>query len=139
MTLPFAPAPLDVGANLVSRIWDPRRRLRRVPEVGRELIAACFEKPGVGPMPRRVEEGRLGRRGRRAVAVCSHYAPGHGIDPTHHAWQCLIERFGFPFIKRDLLPRNPNGIAGLEGWHGLVPDDAPVGRDVIAAHLAARH
>jgi hypothetical protein len=54
------------------------------------------------------------------------------LNATHHLWRLLVERFGFPYLKTELLLCNPNGIPGLEAWPDLVPPDL---RAPIQAHL----
>lgn len=53
-----------------------------------------------------------------------HAAPGgldrYPLNPTHHLWRVLVERFGFPFLKTELLLRNPNRIPGVAAWRDLV-------------------
>lgn len=56
----------------------------------------------------------------------------HPLNPTHHLWRVLVERFGFPYLKTELILRNPNGIAGVGAWPGLA---APGMRARIEAHL----
>jgi hypothetical protein len=43
------------------------------------------------------------------------------LNPTHHLWRVLVERCGFPYLKTELLLRNPNAIPGLDAWRALVP------------------
>lgn len=43
------------------------------------------------------------------------------LNPTHHLWDFLITRFGFPFIKTELLLRNPGNIDSVDRWRDLTP------------------
>lgn len=45
---------------------------------------------------------------------------GGPLNPTHHFWDLLIRDHGFPFIKRDLLQRNPIGVPGIVQWREIV-------------------
>lgn len=42
------------------------------------------------------------------------------LNPTHSFWDVLVTNCGCPFIKRDLLRRNPMRIPGLIRWVGLL-------------------
>jgi hypothetical protein len=54
------------------------------------------------------------------------------LNPTHHLWRVLIERFGFPFLKTELVRRNPGRLPGAEAWPELV--DKP-SRRLLEDHL----
>jgi lipopolysaccharide biosynthesis protein len=41
---------------------------------------------------------------------------GYPLNPTHYFWDSLVVDFGCPFIKRDLLEKNPVGIPMLSAW-----------------------
>ena len=55
------------------------------------------------------------------------------LNPTHHLWRILVERFGFPYLKTELVLRNVGRLSGVDAWSEIV--DAPT-RTVLAAHLA---
>jgi hypothetical protein len=57
------------------------------------------------------------------------------LNLTHHLWAQLVRRFGFPFLKTDLISRNPHQLAGTESWVDLVGQDSPCPPGVIAEHL----
>lgn len=59
------------------------------------------------------------------------------LNPTHHLWRALVRRMGFPYLKTELVRRNPGRLPGVEAWRALVGPDAPCGATTIAAHLAA--
>jgi hypothetical protein len=60
------------------------------------------------------------------------------VNPTHHLWRALIEQAGFPYIKTDLVRRNPARLPGVEGWAEVVPQaEAALMRDYLAI-MAAR-
>ena len=56
------------------------------------------------------------------------------LNPTHHLWRVLIERFRFPFLKTELVRRNPGRLPGVDAWPELV--DAPT-RRLVDEHLGA--
>jgi hypothetical protein len=43
-------------------------------------------------------------------AVAASVVGGTPLNPTHFFWDVLIEDFGFPFIKRELVTANPKSI-----------------------------
>lgn len=47
---------------------------------------------------------------KRTSKIIHQLAKGRPINPTHFFWDTLIERFRFPFIKRELVLSNPCGI-----------------------------
>ncbi len=57
------------------------------------------------------------------------------LNPTHHLWYVLVKRFGFPFLKTELVARNPGRIPGMTEWAQVVPDDAPCPVQMLQAHL----
>jgi hypothetical protein len=59
------------------------------------------------------------------------------LNPTHHLWHVLATRFDCPFIKTELVLRNPGRLPDVEAWRTTVPDDAPCGLPVLDAHLEA--
>ncbi len=58
------------------------------------------------------------------------------VNPTQHLWHGLVACLGAPFIKTELVRRNPAHRPGVEKWPDLVPADAPCGIAVLQAHLA---
>ncbi|MDO9709033.1 hypothetical protein [Paracraurococcus lichenis] len=57
------------------------------------------------------------------------------LNPTHHFWRALVRRLGFPYLKTELIRRNPGRLPGVEAWRGLVPPAAPCPVPAIEAHL----
>ncbi len=57
-------------------------------------------------------------------------------NPTHHLWRPLVALQGFPFLKTELVRRNPGHLDGVAAWPEVVTDDAPCPLPVIQAHLA---
>lgn len=54
------------------------------------------------------------------------------VNPTHFFWDILLNE-GSPFIKRDLLMKNPDRVAGLHRLPGLVRNESA--RAVLDAEL----
>ena len=54
------------------------------------------------------------------------------LNAAHSLWYELIDECGFPFVKTELMLRNPTGIPDLGLWRSLVP---PSRRSTIDAHL----
>jgi len=57
------------------------------------------------------------------------------LNPTSHFWQAIIRRQGFPFLKTELIRRNPGKLPEVAGWPGLVGPDAPCPPALLAEHL----
>lgn len=58
------------------------------------------------------------------------------LNPAHHLWRALL-RAGCPFLKTELVRRNPGSLPEVDTWRSFVPPDAPCPVPVIEAHLAA--
>lgn len=56
------------------------------------------------------------------------------LNPTHHLWLPLIRK-GFPWIKTDLVRRNPGRVPGVEYLDVHWPADAPVTIAEAKSHL----
>ena len=54
------------------------------------------------------------------------------LNPCHHLWRVLIEQLGFPYLKTELIRRNPGRLPGVADWSQLVP---PAHVAMIRAHL----
>lgn len=57
------------------------------------------------------------------------------LNPTQHLWHVLATKFGDPFVKTELVLRNPGGLPGVEAWPTVVPPDAPCPLPMLQAHL----
>lgn len=86
---------------------------------GYDRITQALQPADLLPFgPRFAEPGALGR---------------YPLNPTHHLWRVLVERFGFPFFKTELMLRNPERLAGVDGWREMVDTRT---RALLEAHLA---
>lgn len=55
------------------------------------------------------------------------------FNPCHHLWRELVEGMGYPYLKTELIRRNPGKLPGIENWREVVPaDELPI----IEEHLA---
>jgi hypothetical protein len=59
----------------------------------------------------------------------------HPLNPTQHLWMALVRKLGFPFLKTELVRRNPGQLPNVDNWSQLVPQEAPCPAAVIRAHL----
>ena len=57
------------------------------------------------------------------------------INPSHYLWRVLIGRCGFPFIKTELILKNPMKICGVENWPQLLPTNTSCDEWMIREHL----
>lgn len=57
------------------------------------------------------------------------------VNPTHFFWDVLITDYTCPFIKRDLLTTNPNGVPGTSRWPQLIAAQSSYDVNMIARHL----
>ncbi|CAH0194221.1 hypothetical protein [Roseomonas sp. CECT 9278] len=58
------------------------------------------------------------------------------LNPAHHLWRVLTGPAGCPFIKTELVRRNPGRLPEVETWPELVPADSPCPVPMLRAHLA---
>jgi lipopolysaccharide biosynthesis protein len=57
------------------------------------------------------------------------------LNPTQHLWHILVTRFNAPFIKTELIRRNPARLPGITNWAAVVPPDSPCSLAVLERHL----
>lgn len=146
------------GAHLQSYLLLARG-VAAVAEVTRHLDAC---RPSRSKW-RLVQQGEIGltrrmlEKGHRVAALFGYDRVGAAIDPTallrfgprfaesgaleryplnttHHLWRELVERFGFPYLKTELVLRNPGRLPGVESWREVV---APADLSLVETHLAA--
>ena len=58
------------------------------------------------------------------------------LNPTHHLWHVLAARFDFPFLKTELVARNPGRLPDIAEWPSVVRADSPCQIQMLRAHLA---
>jgi hypothetical protein len=59
----------------------------------------------------------------------------HPVNPTHHFWRVLAGPARCPFIKVELLLRNPGRLPAVAAWPNLVPETSPCPPAMLASHL----
>lgn len=55
----------------------------------------------------------LTRRTAHVATIASHVRSGQALNPSHFFWDTLISDFRLPFVKKDLLLKNPAGIPNV--------------------------
>lgn len=60
---------------------------------------------------------------------------GVPLNGTHFFWDYLIAEMEFPFLKRELLQKNPARIPLLNYWERVVRTNTPYDTDLILHHL----
>lgn len=55
------------------------------------------------------------------------------FNPCRHLWRELVEGMGYPYLKTELIRRNPGKLPGVENWRDVVPAAA---LPMIEEHLA---
>jgi lipopolysaccharide biosynthesis protein len=60
---------------------------------------------------------------------------GLPLNPTHVFWDYLIGELGFPFLKRDVLTRNPLKLPFVNQWQALLQRDTAYDSNMIVDHL----
>ena len=58
------------------------------------------------------------------------------FNPTHHFNAVLLKHFEFPFIKAELIMKNPGMLPSVPDWPEFVTDESPVSVQMIEEHLA---
>jgi lipopolysaccharide biosynthesis protein len=66
---------------------------------------------------------------------------GEPLNPTHYFWEYLVTSLDCPFIKRDLLEKNPVGIPFLGNWRNAIANVSDYPVEFIEEYLqeASRH
>jgi hypothetical protein len=99
-----------------------------------EATAATDERRAfVAALPKRLVKEDLASDPAAWVEEFLQWRP---LNPTHHLWRALVGVLGFPFIKTELVRRNPGELSGVERWPDVVGPDSPCPAATIAAHLA---
>jgi GT2 family glycosyltransferase/glycosyltransferase involved in cell wall biosynthesis len=58
------------------------------------------------------------------------------LNPTHHMASVLVRRFSFPFIKTELLLRNPGRLPEALRWRDWLSAECPCDVAMIEGHLS---
>jgi hypothetical protein len=59
------------------------------------------------------------------------------LNPVHHFAGLLVRRCGFPFIKTELVQKNPERVLDAVQWRSMVPGSSYVPLSVLEEHLAS--
>ena len=62
--------------------------------------------------------------------------PKRPLNPVHHLWRPLVCLLGFPFVKTELVRRNPGRLPQIGSWTTLVGPESPTPSAVLTGHLA---
>jgi hypothetical protein len=96
------------------------------------LIAAINAHPAEGLAHLVPEAGRPAHS-----PVLTHpVLPDRPLNPVHHLWRPLVSLLGFPFLKIELVRRNPGRLPHIGSWTTLVGPDSPCPAAMLAKHLA---
>jgi lipopolysaccharide biosynthesis protein len=60
---------------------------------------------------------------------------GTPVNPSHHFWEAMISDFGCPFLKRDLITRNPAEIPFTWRWDEVISRYSDYDLSLIERHL----
>jgi hypothetical protein len=60
---------------------------------------------------------------------------GTHLNATHFFWDVLLEEFGCPFVKRQLLRSNPARVPGVERWKSVISAMSDYDVRLIENHL----
>jgi lipopolysaccharide biosynthesis protein len=63
---------------------------------------------------------------------------GLPLNSTHHLWDYLIGELACPFLKRELLERNPMNVPSLQRWETVLRGTFNYDTDLILRHLEAQ-
>jgi lipopolysaccharide biosynthesis protein len=143
-----APAFVTFWANLryvQSKLWIIRkyevgltRALRRgglrcraaypYREAANALIEAVIERNAVGDGIDPVRKNFIQK-------MLDQVNEGKPLNATHFFWDYLIAHMEFPFLKRELLQKNPARIPLLNYWERVVKQSSDYDTDLIISHL----
>ena len=99
---------------------------RAVAQLTQQLILARTSDGASGLLP---------NEKRYLDVLARQISQGIPLNPTHSFWDVMIVEFGCPFIKRDLLKKNPGHIPGVSEWAALLSVHTAYDTDRIERHL----
>lgn len=78
----------------------------------------------------------LDHRHRDYLAVLCHAVDqGQPLNGSHYFWDYLIAEMGCPFLKRELLQKNPARVPFVHRWESVVASGSNYDPDLILRHL----
>ena len=60
---------------------------------------------------------------------------GLPLNLSHYLWDYLIVKMGYPFLKRELLQKNPVSIPHIARWQDVISTVSDFDNDLIIRHL----
>jgi lipopolysaccharide biosynthesis protein len=67
--------------------------------------------------------------------VYKHLEKGVPLNISHYLWDYLIVKMGYPFLKRELLQKNPVAIPHIARWQQVITSVSDFDTDIIVRHL----
>jgi Rhamnan synthesis protein F len=67
--------------------------------------------------------------------VADEICHGTQLNATHFFWDVLLEEFGCPFVKRQLLRSNPARVPGVARWKSVISSISDYDVGLIESHL----
>lgn len=58
------------------------------------------------------------------------------LNPAHHFWTVLLENSQFPFLKTELIRKNPGRLPEVAHWPNLLPPGGPASLEELRLHIA---
>jgi lipopolysaccharide biosynthesis protein len=98
-------------------------------------VAGLHEEPEEGEEPR---AAIWNEQQRFAAILFDAVERGLPLNSTHHLWDYLIGEMSCPFLKRELLERNPMKVPALRRWEALLREKFDYDTDLILRHLEAQ-
>jgi hypothetical protein len=83
------------------------------------------------------------RKGARALAaqffdmLLQAANSGQPLNPTHYFWEYLITELDFPFLKRELVEKNPVGVPLVINWRNALRQSTDFPIEMIEEYLQA--
>jgi lipopolysaccharide biosynthesis protein len=110
----------------------------------REIMAQDFANLTKGEIIAKGEIGLSSRLRAAGLTSAALFSMAHRVhdgaiahySPSHILWRELIEIFGIPFIKVELLRENPHSVSNLSQWRAVLGTRAPELIPLVEAHLS---
>jgi lipopolysaccharide biosynthesis protein len=67
--------------------------------------------------------------------IHKHLENGVPLNISHYLWDYLIVKMGYPFLKRELLHKNPVSIPHIVRWQQVISSVSDFDTDLIVRHL----
>jgi hypothetical protein len=90
----------------------------------------------VGNLPSSIQEEELKRRLAYNRLLLRNRLFSEPLNPCHQLLPLLLDVFAMPFVKADLVMRNPGHFPSVPDWRYALSSDSPVTEAMIDAHLA---